>query len=385
MRLFHPSIVLLIGIPLSLLLVSRADASRVGANSQLIKPEARSYGMGLAFTAIAEGPAAGFWNPAALGLNSGFWLGKSEAQLVPDLADDIWMRGKHFTLSAGGIGFAFYRNYLDYGKSPITTDSPDIDGSFDSYEYINSFGLGVDLKHLGLFADNDNMQAALGANYRYFKVDLVAGHTIPEIEVPAADTWDLDLGAMWTGHLPLPEFTIEVPPLFSGLSSPDGSRYSSIGLRGGLVVKNVLAHEITFIDDEVVSPLGRFLHTGIAAEATLQSLPPFAHIVRVLVAWDRQSIMEPDIDWVENYRGFEINLLGIFSYRRGYIDDPDGDITDSTEGHGFGFDFMFENWLFTRLGFAYDYADVPQAADLDRVDKESYSLWFDLNWDLITN
>ena len=65
-----------------------------------------------------------------------------------------------------------------------------------------------------------------------------------------------------------------------------------------------------------------------------------------------------------------IDVLGVFSYRRGSIDDPGGQIQDTTEGWGVS--------LFGYAGYAR--AEIPQAEGLPRVTKESWWVRFPLRF-----
>src|SRR5512145_2853578 len=57
---------------LLLLLADGASAIPLtGVSSQWFPPDARSQGFGRAFTAVADGPAAVWWNPGALAIEQG--------------------------------------------------------------------------------------------------------------------------------------------------------------------------------------------------------------------------------------------------------------------------------------------------------------------------
>lgn len=60
--------------------------------SATIEPDARSNGMGGAFTAVAEGPAAVWWNPGALAFIQGIEVSPfSRRQLLPGIAEGMWI------------------------------------------------------------------------------------------------------------------------------------------------------------------------------------------------------------------------------------------------------------------------------------------------------
>jgi len=297
------------------------EASDVGVVSQLMPPDARSQGMGSAYTAIAEGPYASYWNPAALGLQEGLWGGWGTAQLVPDLADDKWLRSKHISFSWKGLGVGFNRNYLDYGTSYITGDTPDDPIEYDSYEYSQTIGFGLNL--LDVIGNNENFDLALGVNFKQFKVD-VAPPVILDFST-AVTASDIDIGFLVSGIKRFPN--MDIVGVSWGEASSDHT--TSISLRGGLVYKNTRRSPLRYteIEQEHSAPLGYFRHSGIAIEATLQRIPPFPHIVRLIYSQDWEDMLEPEIGPDIGHKGIEIDLLGVLSYRWGYIDDPDGDIT----------------------------------------------------------
>jgi len=350
-------------------LIGISEASVVGAQSQLLEPDARSQGMGSAYTAIAEGPYASYWNPAALSLQEGLWGGWGTAQLVPDLADDIWLRSKHVSFSWNGLGIGFNRNYLDYGTSYITGDSPDDVIAYDSYEYSQALGFGLNL--LDVIGNSENFEVAIGVNFKQFKVDLAPPGIVdlPPM-VSKASASDMDIGFLVSGTKRYPDLVVE------GVSCGDASNdfTTSISIRGGLVYKNIQKGTLRYgYPLEQIDPLGYFRHTGVALEATLQRIPPFPHVVRLIYSQDWEDMIEPEMGPDIGHKGIEIDLLGVFAYRWGYIDDPDGDITDSTSGWGLGFDIELGNRYIDRISARYDSADVPQASDLARVKKGSWA------------
>ena len=347
--------------------VYSSEAAVVGAVSQLKQPDARSQGMGSAYTAIAEGPYASFWNPAALGLQDGLWGGWGTAQLVPDLADDKWLRSKHISFSKNGLGFGFNRTSLDYGTSYITGDNPDDIIEYDSYEYCQTIGFGLNL--LDVVGKNEHFDLAIGVNFKQFKIDVAPPVVLDFSTVVTAS--DSDIGFLVSGTKRFPNMDIV------GVSWREASNdhTTSIKLRGGLVYKNTQKNPLRYseLELEYDAPLGYFRHSGIAIEATLQRIPPFPHVVRLIYSQDWENTLEPETDPDIGHKGIEIDLLGIFSYRWGYIDDPDGDITDSTSGWGLGFDIELDNRYINRISAHYDFADVPQASDLARTRKGSWA------------
>ena len=112
--------------------VETADAQG-GAASQAITPDARSQGMGRAFTAIAEGPMAVWYNPGALGFTEGIYVSPlSYNRLSPDLADDVRFWPFGVTVGRDGIGLGAYLGRLSWGES-MATDNDGVElGMFSS-------------------------------------------------------------------------------------------------------------------------------------------------------------------------------------------------------------------------------------------------------------
>jgi hypothetical protein len=79
------------------------------------------------------------------------------------------------------------------------------------------------------------------------------------------------------------------------------------------------------------------------------------------------TIAESDIDKT----GWEVGLLNMVWLRRGHIDDPDGTVIGTTTGWGLGFE------LAGAIGFRHDRATVPQAEGLVRVHRKSWAVFID--------
>jgi len=357
-------VAILVACPISIRI---ADASVVGPVAQLLRPDARSQGMGSAYTAIAEGPYASYWNPAALGLQEGLWGGWGTAQLLPGIADDLWLRSKHVSFSWKGMGIGFNRNFLDYGTSYLTGDSPDEVIAHDSYEYCQSLGLGLNL--LEPIGKSEHLDLALGISFKQFRIDIPPPHILDFSTVVTAS--DIDIGFMITGVQSFPR--MDIVDVSWGEASNDHT--TSIEIRGGLVYKNTQKSPLKYMElgHQYGEPLGYFRHSGIAVKATLQRLPPFPHVVRVIYSQDWEEMLEPEIGPDIGYKGVEIDFLGVLAFRRGYIDNPDGKITDSTSGWGLGFDIEVENRYISRISAHYDSAEVPQAEGMARARKGSWA------------
>ena len=123
-----------------------ALASLAGAACLQIPPSARFNGLGQSGVALADDATAAWWNPAGLGFMTGRTLGLMHSQLVPDLANDIYYEYAGWVQQLEGWGtYSFSLIYLSYGESVKTSDSPDPEGTFTSYEFSPALSYGVHL------------------------------------------------------------------------------------------------------------------------------------------------------------------------------------------------------------------------------------------------
>jgi hypothetical protein len=94
------------------------------------------------------------------------------------------------------------------------------------------------------------------------------------------------------------------------------------------------------------------------------------------VAWEDQTEHFPsgtapaDESQIDKH-GWEATLLNIVSFRGGHVSDPDGGVVGSTSGWGVG--FAFEG----AAGFRYDRATVPQASGLTRLKRKAWTFFVD--------
>ena len=132
----------------------------------------------------------------------------------------------------------------------------------------------------------------------------------------------------------------------------------------GMAVTNV-GPEISFIDREQSDPLPITLRAGFGY--TVMS----DEVSNLLVAFDlEQSLVWLVDDDTEHRRseiyhvGAEYRYVNLLAGRIGYIYDDDGDFSAPTYGMG----FIYKDKL------SLDYANVPQAEQLDRVHR--WSVYF---------
>ncbi|MCB9463684.1 MAG: hypothetical protein H6682_08390 [Candidatus Eisenbacteria bacterium] len=324
-----------------------------GAQSQDITPNARAQGMGRAFTAIAEGPNATWWNPGSLALQTSISMSPwSSADLVPEFAD-VQFNSYGIVGARKGTGFSFHLSNLDYGSSDFG----------DSSEYTLLLGGGLDLVSLTGHRPGP-LSVGVGMNLKRFSVDLKPDWAAPERVGESGSGWDFDLGALVGYEVPL------------DLGESEWAGDSSLRFRGGAVLKNFLDSTIDYDEQNESDPLLRRTCLGLAIDGTFGRLEPLGPIVQAVASIDHisSSLGRRDIQ----HWGGELTLLNMVSLRRGHIEDKDGAITDSTEGYGVGFSFPFRGGSVRSVRFQYDHAEVPQATGLSHVLHDSIALSVEL-------
>ncbi len=309
------------------LLATPALGSVAGVHSLHIPPGARANGLGETSVAIANDATAAWWNPAGLAFMRGRTLGLMHTQLVPDLAADIYYEYAGWVSHMAGWGtYSVNFIYLSYGKSFHTGDSPDVIDEFYSYEFSPSIAYGVQLGE----------NTAIGLGLKYARVDLAPERVILDFEGKGAgSSMGVDFGIM--------------------------QRIGSIQL--GAVVNNI-GPNISFVNNEQSDPMPRHLKLGAAYTYYLPE-----NLGHVLVTGDYNKMIVSGGPTIFN-GGAEFQYSSIFALRTGYVHDPDGDITDFSFGVGFQVGMGEGRVLFV------DYANIPQATELDRVHRFSLELGF---------
>ncbi len=319
-------VIALVALLLLPLFVLPAAASVAGAHSLQIPPGARFNGLGQAGVALADDATAPWWNPAGMAFMQGRTLGLMHSQLVPDLADDIYFEYASWVHNMPDWGtYGVSLIYLSYGESVKTTDSPEAEGTFSSFEVSPAISYGVRL----------DSNTGIGLTLKYVRVDLAPVDAVPDFDRDGAgSSVAVDLGF-------LRKF---------------GTRASL-----GAVLSN-FGPNISFINDEQSDPLPRHIKLGASYLAYASD---YGH---VLVTGDYNQMLVDGGPTVYN-GGSEFQYMDIMAMRIGWMHDDDGDITAPTFGGGFH----------VGLGgseFYLDYASVPQASGLDRVHRFSFEMLF---------
>jgi len=131
----------------------------------------------------------------------------------------------------------------------------------------------------------------------------------------------------------------------------------------GAVVNNI-GPNISFVNNEQSDPMPRHIKVGGAYTYYLPD-----NLGHVLMTADYNKMIVTGGPTIIN-GGAELQYAKIFALRTGYVYDPDGDIEDLTFGVGFQVGIGENRDLFL------DYANIPQASDLDRVHRFSLEMLF---------
>lgn len=342
----------------------------------------RAAGMGGAGAGVAWGHASLWGNPAALALRRGIQWEHTRTQLVPDLADDIFLDSDQLVLGLPGIAVSRLGPPaggvdLTYGFSEGTDQNGNPTGLEESHEAVE--GVGVAFSLLGLvdgvrqFGGSDSHLDAFG--------DLSLGFqrrraTLSFAGIPETHT-DPDV-ADW-GIL------VRLTPLHPGL--PDHNRHLFLDLGFGMSVLGANDAEVDFGFLEP-APVTRIRRTGGAFRFGFQG-EPFDHprnpvgrlvtegmlpLLAVSMASDESRISAGDLDnssyHVSSY-GLELGVANVAFVRFGHVRDRTGGIVDDTFGWG------LQLPLGDVAGVRFDHASFPEAAGLRDVQRSGWSLWFD--------
>jgi hypothetical protein len=301
---------------------AHAVGSEAGAISLTFGPSARGEAMGGLFVTEANDYAARWGNPGALAFIDRSVVGTYFSQLVPGLADDVYYMYGGYVKPTKNLGtLQFDLTYLTYGKSQATDISGNIIGEFSSYELSPSAAIGFRfVRNLGV-----------GLAVKYVRIDLADSRYLsdqPGSGSGTGNSWAFDLGAL----------------------------YRSKWLRLGGAVTN-LGPDITFIDAEQSDPLPRTLRFGASGDIAgndIMSATVGLEVEQSMVNWQRDPVY---------HLGGEFIYASTFALRAGYLNDNDGAVKGVAAGFGF-------SWS----GLTFEYANVPQAESLDRVNR--FALWY---------
>lgn len=347
-----------------LLTISANEASAVLTSaipSQWFPPDARSQGLGRAYTAIAEGPATVWWNPGGLALNDGMY--GTPYSNFPLRPSNDGFEIHSFELSGGrdGLGFGAHLHRMKHEEETFPNAMGVPIGRFQAYEYVGILGGGIDLNQRVLHG-SPALALGMGAGLKIFHTKLAPANLALNHRDWQGTSWDLDLGGLAAYKIPL-----DAP-------KPRGrGRDAFLEFRGGFTLHNALARNISYLDGEQDDPLGRELRTGAAVRAGIIDVPPLSYLLEATISTERNWELDPDSGKPGNFYGVEMTLLGLISARRGWIRDDQGQTHDTIVGYGAGCDVALDEHR--RFGFRYDFASVPSANRFWETDARTITLW----------
>jgi hypothetical protein len=328
----------LIVLGLCALLVVMATADRAEAVSQAggiglqFPIGARYNALGEAGTALSTDISALWWNPGgfAFAADAGYRRGIHfmYSKLAAGLADDVslnWIGfGTHLE-GWGMLGVSF--TYLNQGEQTATEEETGtVLGTFNSYQWSLGLTYGAKLTD----------KLGLGVGVKYFRDELAPDEFTKDNASGSGSTWAVDLGVNYR------------------LLEP---------LAIGAAVTN-LGPDITFVDADQSDPMPRNVRLGAAYD------PIRTPITSVTLIGDYLISLVPDDETKVLGIGAEWGYLESLFVRAGYKDDPEGKIQAWTAGGGVD----LQRWIGRSMSF--DYANVPQAEDLERVHRFSLAFLF---------
>jgi hypothetical protein len=306
------------------------------APSLTIPPGARANGMGEAYVAVADDATAAWWNVGAMSFMKKRNLAFMYSPLVPDLASDVNYQFLGYTSPAGKSGvWGVHLIYLSYGKSIATDTEGNTLREFTSWEGGLAASYGM------TFGEN----VGAGITLKYIRVALAPADVTQDNVEGSGSSFAVDVGSMWK----LPRQHVNL----------------------GLSVVN-MGPDIAFIDREQSDPLPFTGRLGVAytpLHDDVSNLIVTADLEQSLVwliAGKNPDGTDPKRRSEIWHGGFEYRYVNLLAGRVGYVYDKDGDFNAATYGLG----FIYKDKL------SLDYANVPQAKDLDRVHRWSITFTF---------
>jgi hypothetical protein len=283
----------------------------------LMTPNARAAGLGQCFVSIADDATASFWNAGGLA-----WQTKPDvvlyySKLAEGLADDISYNYLAYSQPRWGGGIGLGIIFLNLGESDIITESGEQIGSFNSFDFIPMVAYGSTL--------TENL--AYGASFKF-----IYSRLSPQIKELGIDD---GTGISFGGDLSL---LYRIP----GIRFQAGAMLQNLGL------------DIVYNDQNQPEDLPRNLKAGVSwrpLESPLNKLLLTGEFTKNLVYMEGETILKG---------GVEYTYYDMASGRIGYIYDHEGRIEDATFGVGL---------KVKSIGLRFDWASVPQAESLPRVNR----------------
>jgi hypothetical protein len=368
----------------SIPVVSRAQGA---GRSMDIDTSIRAAGMGGANAGVTWGDPNVWGNVASLSRASGVRWEHGSTQLVPVLADDVWLRSDRLQVGAYGVGVSLLGIpavvdgvRLDYGTSEETDAAGQVIGSFSSFETVNGQALALSLPRMldalappnsGATHWSEMLDLSLGLSRKRTHVELAPDRLNGTAE---ATTWDYGVQARFS--------PLWLLPARANPGSPDPRELVLFDLGLGYSMVNAMGEDFVFGGEDLSSPATRMRHAGVAMRLGLRMprlkasgplallFEGFDPLVAVGFASDRDVCADAR-DYKATHGGYEITIANVFSIRRGHRTDHLADIDGPTRGWGLG--IPLGPWA----GFRYDKGTTPQITTLPDVTRRGWTVWCD--------
>jgi hypothetical protein len=348
-------------------------------------PDARSMGMGGAFTAIADGPFAFWWNPAGLALPQPLSFSPiSRSELEPAIDGSRYGYGFGASGNWGSLGLGFGLTTMGAG------DARDRAG-FSSGRTIWLAG-GIDVIR-SVAPSWRGLRWGVGATLK--QVRELSGRSYGVICESIPSAWNLDLGSIVSYRLSRDSGGVEPerePPSrprvinkyrreFVPMHRTDQSAYA--GLRLGLMLRNLLDRRSECVSGDLYRPLHPSLRLGAAAEGGLAVVHPLGPLLTGIFSMEEEIVHRRDDplqalrhrDYTVTRVGAEIGLLGSLAARAGRVHDPDREIDGWSWGLGLGCDLWDPGKGLGQLGARVDFASLPAAVSDARAEQWTFTFW----------
>jgi hypothetical protein len=353
----------------------------VAAPLAFLPPDAHGAAMGEAFTALARGPEAAWWNPAALAFGRGL-------RGIPYSRNDRMLpwedaRLEQFTAAYGGgglgLGTTWTRELID-AKHPIFSPEDPSPRYPHSRRQVATVGLGIDLSRFAVSLPR-TARLAVGAAARGFrnevdhgKTDDPPGGNNDEFDHGGStrpEGWDIDGAAILTWRLAEP-------------SRPDEEQ-GAPGITSDLCLGYVAMNALNRRHETSLGPLLSMGRRDRASAALTLRVPvrwPGIDWFDVAAAFERRgfALRAGRLDRAVDHVGGEISLGGFAAVRAGQVRDPLHEGPGAKERRftwGGGLALPPGNSRSRRPGLAIDYADLGNRDPGGRTVKQvTVSVWF---------
>jgi len=304
---------------------------------------ARYNALGEVGVGLAQDVSATWFNPGGLAFlpdwNARTDLQIMHSQIAAGLADDmgLYSLGAAFAGSGGGV-LAGSFTYLDMGEQEAVDENGTVTGTFSSNEFVVQLNYGFKL----------SPTVGLGFGAKYFRDHLAPDDVLQDQTGGSGWSYAFDAGLL--KKFPGPRVNL------------------------GVALMNLGPKDITHVDEDQADPMPRKAAVGFGWQ------PYQSEFLGLLLAADYQV---PLYEWKDNDYGWgfdtsqnewgagaEANYDRSLFLRLGYKSADYGDINDMT----FGFGVDLSKWADMALRF--DFASVPQAEGLDRVNRFSLGYRF---------